>query len=285
VAVHPSPADAKLAVTVNMLGPRVGEASSSAETLELQGVTKRFPARGGGGEVVALEDISMSVAQGEFIALIGPSGCGKSTLLNVIAGFTSPSSGAVLLDGRSISGPGPDRGFVFQEYAIFPWLSALENVRFGLRKTPLSRRDQYSRAKEHMDLVGLKGFEHAYPHELSGGMQQRVAIARVLAIDPEILLMDEPFGALDAQTRSLMQAELQRIWQAMRKTVVFVTHSVEEALFLADRIVCMQGGPGRIHTVFEVDLERPRDITSEPFNELRRALTGIVFGNESMISS
>jgi NitT/TauT family transport system ATP-binding protein len=265
-----------------MLGADVNSSSAAGSKLALQHVSKRFRARGGSGDVVALDSVSLSVAQGEFIALIGPSGCGKSTLLNVIAGFTEPESGAVMLDGRTISGPGPDRGFVFQEYAIFPWLSALENVRFGLRKTRLSRREQYVRAKEHMELVGLEGFEHAYPHELSGGMQQRVAIARVLAIDPEILLMDEPFGALDAQTRSLMQAELQRIWQAMRKTVVFVTHSVEEALFLADRIVCMRGGPGRVHTIFEVDLERPRDITSEPFNELRRALTAIVFGDEGL---
>lgn len=261
-----------------------GLAPTSTPKLTLEAVSKRFPARRTDSEVVALEGVSLSVAEGEFIALIGPSGCGKSTLLNIVAGFTPPSSGAVLLDGRQIKGPGPDRGFVFQEYAIFPWLSALENIRFGLRRSRLSRRDQYRRAEEYVELVGLKGFENAYPHELSGGMQQRVAIARVLAIDPKVLLMDEPFGALDAQTRSLMQVELQRIWEATRKTVVFVTHSVEEALFLADRVVCMSGRPGRIKSLFNVDLDRTRDITSESFNDRRRDLTGIVFGEELTLS-
>jgi NitT/TauT family transport system ATP-binding protein len=242
----------------------------------VRSVSKNFAVRRG-PQLPAIADVSLDLMPGEFVCLIGPSGCGKSTLLNILAGFEAPSSGSVELDGRPISKPGPDRGFVFQEYAIFPWLSALDNIRFGLRKAGLRRGEQLKRSQQFIEVMGLRGFEHHYPHELSGGMQQRVAIARVLVIDPKILLMDEPFGALDAQTRTLMQVELHKIWQATRKTVLFVTHSVEEAIFLADRVVCMTKRPGRIKETVSIDLARPRDVTSPEFNEYRRQLNEIVF--------
>ncbi|HEX3861165.1 MAG TPA: ABC transporter ATP-binding protein [Stellaceae bacterium] len=212
------------------------------------------PARG--RPVLALDNVSLAVRDREFVALLGPSGCGKSTLLYLIGGFMPIESGAVLVEDQPVTGPGPDRGVVFQHFALFPWKTVLQNVLYGLEKQHLPRDARDQRARQFIDLVGLSGFEDSYPSQLSGGMKQRAAIARTLAIDPRILLMDEPFGALDAQTRSLMQAELARIWQQSRKTVVFVTHDVQEAVFLAERIAVMSARPGHIKEIVEARFDR-----------------------------
>ncbi|MEX2126631.1 MAG: ABC transporter ATP-binding protein [Xanthobacteraceae bacterium] len=209
-----------------------------------------------GREVLALEDISLDVRNREFIAILGPSGCGKSTLLYLIGGFLPIERGRILLEGKPISGPGPDRGIVFQHFALFPWKTVRANVLYGLERMKMPREERERRAQAHIDMVGLTGFEDAYPSQLSGGMKQRTALARTLAIDPKILLMDEPFGALDAQTRSLMQAELLGIWQRTNKTVVFVTHDVQEAVFLAGRVAVMSGRPGRIKTIVDTSFDK-----------------------------
>ena len=209
-----------------------------------------------GRPVLALDDVSLAVGDREFVALLGPSGCGKSTLLYLIGGFLPVEQGAITVDARPIAGPGPDRGIVFQHFALFPWKTVLQNVLYGLEKQGLPRDARGRRAREFIDLVGLGGFEDSYPSQLSGGMKQRAAIARTLAIDPRILLMDEPFGALDAQTRSLMQGELLRIWQRSRKTVIFVTHDVQEAVFLAERIAVMSARPGHIKEIVEARFDR-----------------------------
>jgi NitT/TauT family transport system ATP-binding protein len=212
------------------------------------------PARG--REVLALDGVSLEVREREFVALVGPSGCGKSTLLYLIGGFLPTESGTIRVGGRDVAGPGPDRGIVFQHFALFPWKTVRANVLYGLEKAGLPREERERRARAFVELVGLAGFEDSYPSQLSGGMQQRAALARTLAIDPEILLMDEPFGALDAQTRSLMQAELLGIWQRSRKTVLFVTHDVQEAVYLAQRVVVMSARPGRVKAVVDVDVDR-----------------------------
>src|SRR5690606_5299791 len=199
-----------------------------------------------GRAVLALENVSLSIGEREFVALLGPSGCGKSTLLYLIGGFLPIEKGSITVDGKPVSGPGPDRGIVFQSFALFPWKTVRANVLYGLEKLGLPRKEQMERAQAFIDLVGLHGFEDSFPSQLSGGMKQRTAIARTLAIDPEILLMDEPFGALDAQTRSLMQDELVSIWQRSPKTVIFVTHDVQEAVYVADRVLVMSARPGRI---------------------------------------
>ena len=209
-----------------------------------------------GRAVTALDDVSLAVRDREFVALLGPSGCGKSTLLYLVGGFLPVEQGAVLVEGKPIAGPGPDRGIVFQHFALFPWKTVLQNVLYGLEKLGVPREKRTRRAREFIDLVGLGGFEDSYPSQLSGGMKQRAAIARTLAVDPHILLMDEPFGALDAQTRSLMQAELLRIWQGSRKTVIFVTHDVHEAVFLAERIAVMSARPGRIKEIVETSFDK-----------------------------
>ena len=209
-----------------------------------------------GRVVTALDDVSLAVRDREFVALLGPSGCGKSTLLYLVGGFLPVEQGAVLVEGKPIAGPGPDRGIVFQHFALFPWKTVLQNVLYGLEKLGVPREERIRRAREFIELVGLGGFEDSYPSQLSGGMKQRAAIARTLAIDPHILLMDEPFGALDAQTRSLMQAELLRIWQGSRKTVIFVTHDVHEAVFLAERIAVMSARPGRIKEIVETSFDK-----------------------------
>ena len=206
----------------------------------------------------ALLDISLTVRRGEFVAILGPSGCGKSTLLYIVGGFEHASSGTVRADGRVVDRPGPDRGPVFQEFALFPWKTVLGNVAAGLREQGLSRMVAEARAKELIDLVGLDGYQSFYPKELSGGMKQRVALARTLAYEPSILLMDEPFGSLDAYTRTLMQQELLAIWERDRKTVLFVTHGVEEAVFLADRVMVMTRSPGRVKAIVDIPLSRPR---------------------------
>jgi NitT/TauT family transport system ATP-binding protein len=209
-----------------------------------------------GRPVLALEDVSLEVRSREFLALLGPSGCGKSTLLYLIGGFLPAERGRILLDGEPIRGPGPDRGIVFQHFALFPWKTVRANVLYGLEKMRLPREERERRAQSFIDLVGLSGFEDSYPSQLSGGMKQRAAIARTLAIDPKILLMDEPFGALDAQTRHLMQRELLGIWRRSPKTVIFVTHDVQEAVYLADRVAVMTARPGRIKTVVDIRLDK-----------------------------
>jgi len=209
-----------------------------------------------GRPVAALDDVSLDVGEREFVALLGPSGCGKSTLLYLVGGFLPIEQGAIRVEGKPIAGPGPDRGIVFQHFALFPWKTVLQNVLYGLEKQGVPRNERTRRARQFIDLVGLGGFEDSYPSQLSGGMKQRAAIARTLAIDPHILLMDEPFGALDAQTRSLMQAELLRIWQRTRKTVIFVSHDVHEAVFLAERIAVMSARPGHIKEIVETRFDK-----------------------------
>ncbi|MGW2203114.1 ABC transporter ATP-binding protein [Streptomyces sp. NPDC001774] len=220
---------------------------------------KESATRGGSGtrgstEFTAVDGIDLEIAAGEFVALVGPSGCGKSTLLDMLGGLTRPTGGRILLDGTPVTGPGLNRGIVFQQYALLPWRTAQGNVEFGLEATGVPRRERASRAREFLDLVGLSGFEDRHPHELSGGMRQRVAIARSLAYDPDVLLMDEPFGALDAQTRESLQDELLRIWQRTGKTVVFITHSIDEAVYLGQRVAVMTSRPGRIKQVVPVAL-------------------------------
>jgi NitT/TauT family transport system ATP-binding protein len=221
-----------------------------------QQVRKEFVVRGEGGgpsdRFTALEDITLDVRPGEFLALVGPSGCGKSTLLDLLGGLTAPTSGRILLDGRPIEGPARDRGIVFQQYALFPWRTAAQNVEFGLDIAGLKARQRREIARHYLDLVGLTAFADRYPHELSGGMKQRVAIARSLAYDPEVLLMDEPFAALDAQTRETLQGELLRIWRATGKTIVFITHGIDEAVVLGQRVAVMTSRPGRIKHIVEI---------------------------------
>ena len=207
---------------------------------------------------LALSDISLSVADGAFVSILGPSGCGKSTLLYIVGGFVQPTKGTAKMKGEAIRGPGPDRGPVFQEFALFPWKTVLGNVMYGPRQQGVKRAEAEAQSKALLEMVGLKGFEDFYPKELSGGMKQRVALARTLAYHPEVLLMDEPFGALDAHTRTRLQNDLLNIWERDRKTVLFVTHSVEEAVFLSDKVVMMTRSPGRIRQIIDIDLPRPR---------------------------
>lgn len=222
--------------------------------------------------VLALHDVSLSIREKEFVAIVGPSGCGKSTFLHLIAGFEKQTEGTILLDGHPVGGPGPDRGYVFQHSTLFPWRTVEKNILFGLEVQGCERDRAEEIAHRYIHMVGLDGFEDAYPHTLSGGMKQRAEIARVLAYDPEVLLMDEPFGALDAQTRKVMQVELERIWEHERKTVVLVTHSVIEAVFLADRVYVMTARPGTIKEDIRIDLPRPRNYMDPGFLEYRRRI-------------
>ena len=238
--------------------------------LEIKGVSKVFALQD--QTIHALADTSLVIGKGEFICLIGASGCGKSTLLRIMAGFEQPSSGEALMWGKPITDPDPSRGMVFQDYALFPWLSVRENIGFGPAARGLSTAEVKATVDKFVDLVGLGNFATAYPHQLSGGMKQRVAIARVLSNDAELVLMDEPFGALDAMTRERLQDELLEVWQRTKLTVVFVTHSIEEAIFLAGRVVVMTPGPGRIESDNAVELARPRDVASPEFNAIRRVL-------------
>ncbi len=241
--------------------------------LRVEGLSKRF--RSHGVEVTALEGIHMEIRDQEFATILGPSGCGKSTLLRILAGLSRPTAGVARLDGRVIEGPGKDRGMVFQNYTLFPWLTVMENIQFGLRLSGRERTDCEAVARGFVQKIGLSGFERAYPRSLSGGMKQRVAIARALANDPNILLLDEPFGALDTQTRSLMQELLLQIWEELHKTILFVTHDVEEAVFLSDRIFVMTARPGRIKAVLEVPLARPRDYQVKASSEFLRIKTEV----------
>ncbi len=227
-------------------------------------------------ELVALADISLTIPQGQFTCLLGPSGCGKSTLLNAIAGFSLPTSGTISSDGKVVTEPGPERGMVFQEYALFPWMTVAQNVAFGLEIKGLAKDQIGQRVDKLLGMLSLSDFRHRFPKDLSGGMRQRVAIARVLALDSPIMLMDEPFGALDALTRRNLQDELLRIWSELKKTIVFVTHSIEEAIYLADRIVVMTYRPGTIKRDLMVDLPRLRDPASPEFNALKRELGELV---------
>ena len=232
--------------------------------VEFRGVAMRF------GTSDVLRDITLSVDEGEFVCILGPSGCGKSTLLNIAGGFMRPTSGEVTIDGVAVSGPDPRRIFVFQERGVFPWLTVEQNVAFGLfRLTEAEKRDRIER---YIHLVGLRGSEQAYPRELSGGMKQRLEVARALAVHPDVLFLDEPFGALDSITRLQMRRELLRIWQAERKTILFVTHDIEESVQLADRVVIMAQRPGRIRRVLEIDIDHPRDLSAPRYIELRDAI-------------
>jgi len=238
--------------------------------LKLIDVTKIFGVEK--EEMVALESVNLEVKENEFLCFIGPSGCGKTTLLRMVAGLDYPSSGKIILDGKEIKGPSPDRGMVFQEFSLFPWRTVIKNVTFGLEIQGIDRGEQYKIAKEYIELVGLQGFENRYPYELSGGMKQRVAIARALATEPAILLMDEPFGSVDAQTRNILQEELLEIWKRTKKTVLFVTHSVDEAVYLADRVAVMSARPGCLVKCLDIDIPRPRKRTSMKVNEFREKL-------------
>lgn len=246
--------------------------NSPQALITFRNVSKSFRDAREGRVVHALDNISLDIQSGAFVTVIGPSGCGKTTLLNILAGFDKPSVGRVLLEGHAIDRPGADRGVVFQEYALFPWLTLRQNVEFGPRERGVSPSLMREATHRTLAMVGLLGAENRYPHELSGGMRQRAALARVLVNDPKILLMDEPFAALDAQTRGRLQEELARIWMDTHKTVLFVTHSVEEAVLLADRVIIMTALPGRLKADIQIRLPRPRDPTSPLFNDHRRAL-------------
>ncbi len=227
-------------------------------------------------ELVALKDINLEIPQGQFVCLLGPSGCGKSTLLNAVAGFAPPTSGTITADGKLVTGPGPERGMVFQEYALFPWMTVADNVAFGLEIKGMARAGINAVVDKLLGMLSLQDFRHRFPKDLSGGMRQRVAIARVLALDSPIMLMDEPFGALDALTRRNLQDELLRIWAELKKTIIFVTHSIEEAIYLADRIVVMTYRPGTVKRDLIVDLPRLRDPAAAEFNALKRELGQLV---------
>ena len=242
----------------------------NASHIVIRHVDKVFP--GAGREVVALRDINLDIPRGQFVCLLGPSGCGKSTLLNAVAGFALPSGGSITADGEPVTGPGPARGMVFQEYALFPWMTVADNIAFGLEIKGQSKAQIAATVDRLLAMLSLSEFRQRYPKDLSGGMRQRVAIARVLALDSPIMLMDEPFGALDALTRRNLQDELLRIWSELKKTILFVTHSIEEAIYLADRIIVMTYRPGTVKRDLLVDLPRLRDPAGPEFNALKREL-------------
>jgi len=245
-------------------------------TLSIQAVGRTFAGVRGGAPTLALQPTTLNVADNDFITVLGPSGCGKSTLLRIVAGLDEPTAGQVLLDDQPIAGPGADRGMVFQSYTLFPWLTVRENICFGLREKNMPAPQQQEIAGRFIDEVGLAGFESHYPKQLSGGMQQRVALARALANDPKILLLDEPFGALDNQTRALMQELLLSIWELHKKTVLFVTHDIDEAIFMANRCVVFSARPGRIKNELAIDLPYPRHYTvktTRRFSELKAVVT------------
>ena len=244
------------------------------QSVSVRGLGKSYPVAG--GAVDALRHLDLSIPRGECVTLLGPSGCGKSTLLRVIAGLVEGYDGEVVVEGRAITGPGAERGMVFQDHRLLPWMTALENVRIALDNSPLNAREKTEQALAHLSLVGLEGFEHAYPGQLSGGMAQRVAIARALVSRPRVLLLDEPFGALDAITRAYMQSELARIWERENITMIFVTHDVDEAVYLGDRVVVMARRPGRIRSEVPVDIPRPRRRTDPAFNALKEKIIGIL---------
>ena len=245
--------------------------------LHIHNVSKTYPSNG--REVLAVDEIDLRIKNKEFATILGPSGCGKSTLLRIVAGLIKPTKGMVRLDNHVISGPGQDRGMVFQSYTLFPWLTVKQNIQFGLEISGLAKSKQEQIAQEFVEKVGLKGFEGTYPKALSGGMKQRVAIARALANNPDILLLDEPFGALDAQTRALMQELLTQVWEELHKTILFVTHDVEEAIFLSDRVFVMTARPGKIKAEIDIPLERPRSYevkSTEAFLHLKKKALALI---------
>jgi NitT/TauT family transport system ATP-binding protein len=247
---------------------------SNPAKLQIDQVSKEFSVRdtsrqgrGGSRRLLAVDDVALQIADGEFLVIVGPSGCGKSTLLEMLAGLMPPSSGQIMIDGKPVTGPGTDRGIVFQQYALLPWRTARENVEFPLEATGVGKRARREQAREYLHLVGLGDFADSYPHQLSGGMKQRVAIARSLVTDPEVLIMDEPFGALDALTRDSLQTQLARIWERTGKTIVFVTHGIDEAVYLGQRVAVMSARPGRIKAVFEIPLKSDQavaDVRADP---------------------
>ena len=260
-------------------------------TVEISGVYKVFPGHSArDAPVLALSDVSFTVAENEFCALLGHSGCGKTTLLNMIAGFEQPSRGSITVGGKTVAQPSSERAVIFQDYALFPWATVAQNIAFGLemqtpprvglagrpRASKMPRTERDAIVRRHVELVGLAGFEDRYPHQLSGGMKQRVSIARALAVNPRVLLMDEPFAALDAQNRTLMQQEMTRIWEMARKTVVLVTHSIEEAITLADRIIVLTKRPGKVKANIVVDLPRPRDEDDSGVIALKRRIRELI---------
>ncbi len=242
--------------------------------IECSNVSKTFQVPGGENQVV--RDFNFVCQENEFICLFGPGQCGKTTLINLIAGFEMPTEGTIMVNGKRVTEPGPERGVVFQNITLFPWLTTMGNVEYGMKTAKVPKKERRERAQKYINLVGLQGFEQSYPIQLSGGMKQRVGIARAYSIEPEVMLMDEPFGALDAQTRYLMQEELQRIWQAEKRTVIFVTNNIEEAIYLADRILVLSNCPATIKKEYKIDLPRPRKYTSPEFLALRKEITSIV---------
>jgi NitT/TauT family transport system ATP-binding protein len=246
----------------------------SKTKIRVEGISKQFDQAG--SPVQALSNVDLTIREGEFVSIAGPSGCGKSTLLYMLGGFLEPSSGRMLVDGKPVAGPGVDRGVVFQEYALFPWLTVFDNIAYGLRESRMSAQAVRTTAERYIALIGLSGFEHRFPRELSGGMKQRVALARTFAYEPDILLLDEPFGALDAQTREIMQDELLRLWRTTGKTVLMVTHDVSEAVYLSNRVCVMSQRPGRIVKEFAIDLdhnvEREAVVLSEAYTAIRNAV-------------
>jgi len=243
--------------------------------LEIHDLNQSFP-RDDGTQLVVLDHLSFDVRDKEFVCILGSSGCGKTTLLRLIAGLDTALEGSIILDGEEIKGPSPKVGFVFQEYSLFPWRNVIDNIAFGLEMKGIPKEERYRIAERYLDLVTLSQFRTSYPSELSGGMRQRIAVARALALEPVLLLMDEPFGALDAQTRNMLQKELLDIWDKTKKTVIFITHSVDEAVFLADRIIVLTPRPGRICQIFPVELKRPRDRTSVEFAQVRREVLDLI---------
>lgn len=246
--------------------------------VDIKDVKKMYSTRN--GEVVALNGVNLEIAENEFICVVGPSGCGKSTLLNIIAGLQHPTSGEVTVNNKVVTEPGPERGVIFQQYALFPWLTVKQNVQFGLKLKKYSKQQLEDEALKYIDMVGLSDFANAYPKELSGGMKQRVAIARGYAMNPEVLLMDEPFGALDAQTRTQLQSELLHTWETEKKTCFFITHDVEEAVILSQRVVVMSARPGRIKSIIDIDIPYPRTQEtkmSKRFNELKNEIWSQVY--------
>ena len=253
-------------------------AGDNSVKVEIRDLVKKFQTRN--GEVVALNGVDLSIQDKEFVCVVGPSGCGKSTLLNMIGGLDTPTSGELLVDGKEVDGPSPKRGIVFQQYALFPWLTVEKNVQFGLKLQGMPRERMEQVTEKYLRAVGLENFAHSYPKELSGGMKQRVAIARAYAVNPEVLLMDEPFGALDAQTRVQLQTELLETWEHEQKTCFFITHDVEEAIILAQRVVIMSARPGRVKDIVDIDIPYPRDQAtkmSPRFLELKNDIWGQVY--------
>lgn len=245
-----------------------------ANIIECRGVCKSFETPEGEHQVI--KDLNMEAKENEFLVLFGPGQCGKTTIMNLIAGFEPASEGSMTFLGKEITKPEPERGVVFQSTALFPWMTTMGNVEYGLKMAGVKKEERRRRAQKYIDLVGLQGFENSFPVQLSGGMRQRVGIARAYCNEPKVMLMDEPFGALDAQTRYLMQEELQRIWDAEKRTVIFVTNNIEEAIYLADRILVLTNCPATVKREYKIDLPRPRDLVSPEFLALRKEITGIL---------